>query len=501
MKDYMQSIVTTEAHFERVLRKLQTSKYIAFDLETTGFSFLTEEICGIGLATIDNDITEVTGAWYIPVMPHVDLDGHLEGSVVWDGLRPIFLDIFKIIIAQNLKFDMQFMINVGIDLRPKLNVPPWYVSYNPKAELELINNRLKDGQLATCADTMVMSWLLDENKPKHGLKELSKAELGIDMTKFDKVTKGKKFNEVSIHQSGPYALLDPIATAKLFISYVPKIRAEKLEELFYRVEMPFVGVLQGIERRGMPVNRRVLETIGERCEKEMAELQQEIFKLAGKPFNINAGAQLAEILHQKCRLPVLAKTPNGAIKVDASTLESLIEKGEFAEKTQGISPTTKRGLEIAKLVLKFRKIKKVHGTYVEGILKKIDIDGRLHAGFHHTGTVTGRLSSSGPNLQNLPSGAIFTDIVTVEEYDNAMIQLKAKVAVDGGDEIDLEVEKQKHFMFTIEPKFVKDEKGNETNEVKHYELKWKIRDAFQEYIRDWYMIVGDRKSVVPVKPL
>lgn len=102
MKDYMQSIVTTEAHFERVLRKLQTSKYIAFDLETTGFSFLTEEICGIGLATIDNDITEVTGAWYIPVMPHVDLDGHLEGSVVWDGLRPIFLDIFKIIIAHNL---------------------------------------------------------------------------------------------------------------------------------------------------------------------------------------------------------------------------------------------------------------------------------------------------------------------------------------------------------------------------------------------------------------
>ena len=103
MKDYMQSIVTTEAHFERVLRKLQTSsKYIAFDLETTGFSFLTEEICGIGLATIDNDITEVIGAWYIPVMPHEDLDGHLEGSVVWDGLRPIFLDTFKIIIAHNL---------------------------------------------------------------------------------------------------------------------------------------------------------------------------------------------------------------------------------------------------------------------------------------------------------------------------------------------------------------------------------------------------------------
>ena len=488
--DYRKNIITTAIDFQRVLTLLDSHKHIVFDLETTGLSFITDEIVGIGIGTIDDDITKITSAVYIPVVWHEgmdelfsldkeDPDSILSREYVFGKLKKYFLDFNKIIIAHNLKFDLQFMVNEGIDLREKLAMPKWNVG--PLSRQGLKNYLTTLPKEATCADTMVMSWLLDENKPKHGLKDIAKNELGLDMSKLDKILgKQYRFHEAPAEQTLPYALMDIIATGKAFLSYMPQLKKEKLDQVFWKVEMPFVGVLQGMERRGMPINKEVLTTIGERCEREMNDLQTEIFQLAGRVFNINASAQLAEILHEECGLPIVAKTPKGAIKTDKGTLEKIMELGK--QHKDQLKERHHKGLRIIELVLDFRKIKKVHGTYIGSILEKIDADGRLHAGFHHTGTVSGRLSSSGPNMQNLPAGAIFKDRITVEEFqkevghivnDSSLTDLEKDIAI------------QKHFMFTVVP--VEDDSGT----ITAYEIQWKIRDAFQEYLRNWLLVISD----------
>lgn len=516
--DYKRKIVVSRDQFDNeVVPALEKYKHIISDLESTGFSFLTEKICGIGLAVVDDDVTTLVDAWYIPTMHHENMEealgltGHfftgpyssfIDPEYVFSEIRRIFLMPGKIIVYHNLKFDMQFLINEDIDLRPKLCLPPWNVTNPEKIDAAMDPKGWRDyltrfiagiQKEAECADTMVMSWLIDENKPKHGLKDLAKTELGIDMTKLDKILKGKRFNEADARETFPYALLDPVATAKLFIKYYHKLKEMKLWDVFWRVEMPFVGVLQGMERRGMPVNVEVLKAIGERCQKEMAVLQEKIFSLAGKVFNLNAGQQLAVVLHDECGLPVLAKTDKGSIKVDADTLEKLLELGR--SQPEGVLKERHfRGLDIIDNVLKFRKITKVYGTYVEGMLDKIDTDGRIRAGFHHTGTVTGRLSSSGPNLQNLPSGPIFTDYISVEEYQAVVDKLLADNPSWADDGVALEVGIQKHFMFTVAPVKKNDKNKWEVckdKEAEAYEIQWKIRDAFQEILRQWWLVVGD----------
>ena len=519
--EYMQNVITTEEKLAAVVKKMEDSKFIVFDLESTGFSFITEEIVGIGIGTIDDAVTQLEMAVYIPVMYHEGIEEllplgtntFLPKQVVFDAIRPHFLDWKKLIIAHNLKFDMQHMINEQVDLRPKLCAPPWHVP-TPKAVFnteqdwrdylrKVIDELPKE---ASCADTMVMSWLLDENKSKHGLKDIAKNEFGLDMSKLDKIL-GKKyrFHEAPANQTLPYALMDIVATGKAFIKYYHELMQDKqLWNAFFKIEMPFVAVLQGIERRGMPVNTAVLETIGERCEREMAEIQKDIYKLAGKVFNIDSAAQLAEVLHTELGMPVIARTAKGAVKTDAATMEQLLALAE--QNRAALKDRHLRAMQIIEKLLAYRKMKKVHGTYVVGILEKLDADGRLHAGFHQTGTVTGRLSSSGPNLQNLPSGSIFKDYITPNEYWEVSDRLEGQIRMEKGlppkyevpeipeIAVDLEIAIQKHFMFTIVP-VEKDKKGKyspcDMEQAEMFEIQWKIRDAFQEYVKDWWLVVGD----------
>lgn len=498
LPDYAENILVYHMQLERLLARLKKAKYIVYDLETTDLSFLKAEICGIGIGIIDDDITKLEYAAYIPTMYHLDQEkvvgttGYLNRKMVVEALKEFFLDFDKMIIAHNLKYDADIFLNVGIDLRPKLCVPKWVAPETKEAMAKHIEELPKR---ASCADTQVMAWLVKEERQRFGLKYVAKEDLGMDMNKLDKIL-GKKlrFHEASATLTLPYALMDIVATAKLFIKYYPLLQKQKLIDVLFGVEMPFVGVLQGIERRGMPVNQEVLEAIGARCLKEMDILEKQIFALAGHEFSIGSGPQLAEVLHAEKKLPIIAKTDKGAVKVDAATLKELLKMGREAAEERTLADLTMEGLELIELILKYRKLKKTESTYVKGIIKAIDIDGRVHGSFHQTGTVTGRLSSSGPNLQNLPSGAIFKDFITIEEYDKVVDPLREEHKDDPNA---LEVAIQKAFMFTVVPvRYNEKDKEFEpcdegTPEHTGYEIQWKIRDAFQELQRNWWMTVGD----------
>lgn len=518
MEEIVKHIVVNKDQLNRVVEELRAASHVVFDLETTGLSFLTDEIVGFGVGTMKEDLSDIQKAYYIPVVHHHNMeqipglsdlfDGptHLPMEYVVEQLKPIFLDFDKILIAHNLKFDMQMLLNVGIDLREKLALPKWFVPDIPKEITEGLDLTSDSGRAelkgrfrswlkeyidglpkeASCADTMVMSWLLDENRKKYGLKKVATEDLGIDMTKLDEIIGKKKFHEADATKTLPYAVLDVVATGKLFAKYLPKLKEEKQDQVFWKIEMPFVGVLQAIERRGMPINRTVLEIMGERCEKRMAELQQEIFRLAGKVFNVGSSPQLAQVIHDELGMPVIARTPKGAVKTDEETLKSLINLAE--QNKDQLKERHYRAMDIIKKVLEYRSLQKTYGTYVKGLIECIDVDGRIHTSFHQTGTVTGRLSSSEPNLQNLPADAIFKDKMTIEEYEDMMNRIRESV---GDDEVLVKIVEQKQNTFTIAAAYKKDEEGNDTKEISHYEVQWKIRDAFQEYIRDWWLVVGD----------
>lgn len=494
--DYLDNIVIDKEKFEgEVIPTLKKYKHIVFDLETTGLSFLRDKIVGIGIGTLDDELTKLTSVYYIPVEYHEGMENLfpmsggevLKRDYVFPLLAPIFLDFEKIIIAHNLKFDMQFLLNEGIDLREKLCLPRWNI---PKGSTEDITQYIESlPKKASCADTMIMSWLLDENRKSHNLKDLATELLNLDMTKLDKILKKKLFHEADAELTFPYAVKDIESTGKLYLRFIKQLNEEKLDQVFWYVEMPFVGVLQGIERRGMPINKEVIMAIGERCKKRMEEIIHEVHTIAGKEFNIESGVQLAKVLHEELGLPILARTPKGAIKVDQATLEKILIVAD--QHKDQLKERHYRGLEIIKLVLEFRKLTKTYGTYVEGILEKIEIDDRIHTSFHHTGTVTGRLSSSNPNMQNLPSKPIFIDRITKEEFEKEVGHI---IHDPNLSDIEKEIAIQKHFPFTIVP-VKKNEKGNYEEcgheEAEMYEIRWKIRDAFQENKRDWWLVVSD----------
>lgn len=487
--DWMKYVVTTDNHFNKVADIIKAHKNIVFDLETTDLFYRKAKICGIGVGVLDDEGKELLGKWYIPLMEHNGLPIYLDTEKVIDTLRELFLDENRFLIAHNLKFDMQILINYGIDLRPKLGLPPWNVPNVSKEEFRKIIDSLP--REASCACTQVMAWLVNENRRAFGLKEIAKEEFGLDMTKLDKILKPNrktklKFHEAPAEQTMPYALMDVEATYQLYKKYSEQLKKEGLWDVFLIVEMPFVGVLQGMERRGMPVNKHILELIKERCENELFRLRKEIHALSQTEFNVQSPQQLAHILYDRLGLPVIAKTKNGAVKVDSDTLEKLLKLGEQYKDV--LKDRHIRGLKLIEKVLEYRALAKTLSTYIEGFIDKITEDGRVFANFKQHGTVTGRLSSSDPNLQNLPTGPIFVDKMSVEEYNKLYEECKEEA---GGDELKAKILLQKKHPFTLVPVYKVDENGNETEEVDYYEVRWQIRDAFQEWKRDWWLIVGD----------
>jgi DNA polymerase-1 len=336
--------LVSEKEVEVLLAQLWQSPAFAFDLETTSLDTFTAEIVGISFST------KSESAYYLP-LPSKDKLKILSPLLLSDKLK----------IGHNLKYDIKVLNNNGVEV-----LGPFF-------------------------DTMVAAYLLDPVSGKYSLKHLAKQFLTRKMIEFQELV-GKdaqyqNFSQVPLELAADYACSDAEATFSLYEIYHLAIKAQKQEKLFYQVEMPLLDSLIKMEEGGVSIDPALLKKFSAEIEKELKELERHIFAIAGEIFNINSPKQLAVILFNKLMLPVIKRGPTGP-STDVEVLEELAS----------------RKFEIAEKLIDYRQLTKLKNTYVDVLPALINPKtGRLHSSFNQTITATGRLSSSGPNLQNIPA--------------------------------------------------------------------------------------------------
>lgn len=335
-------LVQSEDDLKRMLAAIGKAEAFAFDLETTSTNTLQAEVVGISFST------EIKSAYYVPIK-HINLE----------PLKPLFVsDQLKI--GHNLKYDIEVLKHNGIEVNG-----PFF-------------------------DTMVAAYLLDPISGKYSLKHLAKQFLGREMIKLmeliGKDAEYENFSEVPIDLAKDYACSDAEATFGLFEIFKLALKGQKMEKLFYEIEMPLVEVLVEMESNGVAIDKKMLDEMSKEIEKELKDLERHIFAIAGETFNINSPKQMAYILFEKLMLPVIKRTKTGP-STDVEVLEELAsQKFEIAEK-----------------LMDYRQLSKLKNTYIDVLPTLIEPDtGRIHTSFNQTITATGRLSSSNPNLQNIP---------------------------------------------------------------------------------------------------
>jgi DNA polymerase-1 len=351
------TVVRTPQELERLVGTLHTADLLCVDTETTSLDARTAELVGISLC-IDLD-----RAWYIPV-GHRETDGNLvsgqlELSRMVEALRPFFSSPLLPKIGHNLKYDYTVLRQYcGVDL-----AGPLY-------------------------DTLIAAYLTEESARSFKLDELLLSR-GIRLTSFENVTAGDKrpdcFAYVAIEAACTYSCEDVYAALLLWREYEPVLQQKQLYRLFHQVEMPLVPILARMEVAGIAIDPEVLTKLSSEFLAKLAALEQEIFRLAGREFNINSPRQLGEILFEELQLPFGRKTKTG-YSTDVKVLEKLAPRHELPAR-----------------ILDYRTIAKLQSTYVERLASLQDpVTGRVHTSFNQAVTATGRLSSSNPNLQNIP---------------------------------------------------------------------------------------------------
>ncbi len=369
------TIITTTEQLDNLVTELSSQSLIAVDLETTGLDSLATEIVGYAIAW-DPAIRCQDGrvhvaptegpkptlkAVYIPVR-HVDAlqiaqIGQLDPEVVSARLKPILEDPAIGKVAQNAKFEMNCLSCDGIKFGPLV------------------------------FDTMLASYILNPDS-KHGLKDQSDRVLNYQMMRIDElIGTGRKqitINYAPLDKVAAYASDDARITLELTRFYAPQLDKEQ-EFLLYEMEQPLAHVLASMEQAGVALDLEYLQNFSHELSSELARLETEIYALAGHGFNINSTQQLQKVLFEEIGLKPKNKTKTG-FSTDAAVLESLREEHEIIGK-----------------LLEYRHISKLRSTYVDALPSQISKrDGRLHGDFNQTVTSTGRLSSSNPNLQNIP---------------------------------------------------------------------------------------------------
>ncbi|HEX2906171.1 MAG TPA: DNA polymerase I, partial [Phototrophicaceae bacterium] len=348
-------IVRDQAGLDALVAVLNNAAGIAFDTETTSADRMLAELVGISLS-----VDGITG-YYIPV-------GHQEGDqlpkqVVLDALRPALTHPAIPKYAHNAEYDLVVLQRNGVDVTP--------ITF----------------------DTMIAEWLHNPESDVLGLKRLALQELNVHMTEISElIGSGKKqttMDTVPVDKAAPYAAADAAVTFRLVDKLRPKLD-EPLLKLFNEMEMPLVPVICDIERAGVVLDVPYLRTLSEKLTGRLAAIETEIHSFSGGygPFNINSPKQLNDVLFGKLKLPTegLRKTTHG-FSTDAAVLDSLRGQHPIIEK-----------------ILEYREITKLKGTYVDALPQLINPQtGRVHTDFNQTGTSTGRLSSSNPNLQNIPN--------------------------------------------------------------------------------------------------
>jgi DNA polymerase-1 len=359
-------IVQDETTFDAWLEKLRQAELFAFDTETTSLEYMQAKIVGVSFAVKAGE------AAYVPVAHQVTLEdadagAQLSRDFVLEKLRPLLEDPNKFKVGQNLKYDMSVLANY---------------SSNSKGGITL---------RGVAFDTMLESYVLDSTATRHDMDSLALKYLNRNTIHFEDVAgKGAKqvtFDHVPISAAGPYAAEDADVTLQLHQTLWPKLEAEpRLAELFRDIEMPLVTVLSRIERNGVLIDANMLAVQSKELEKRMLEIQHEAFEVAGEEFNLASPKQIQVILFEKLGLPVLKKTPKGAPSTAEETLAELA-----------------LDFPLPKLLLEHRGMSKLKSTYTDKLPGRIDPGtGRVHTSYHQAVASTGRLSSSDPNLQNIP---------------------------------------------------------------------------------------------------
>lgn len=348
--------IVDQTTLDEWLSRLSTATLFAFDTETTSLNYMIAEVVGVSFAL------EAGAAAYVPLAhDYPGAPDQLDRQQVLDRLRPILEDESVGKVGQHLKYDANVLANHDITLR------------------------------GIREDTMLESYVLDSTSSRHDLDTLALSHLNQSTISFEEVAgKGAKqltFNQVPIEQAAPYAAEDAEVTWRLHAVLSDRLhQVESLSSLYRELEIPLVPVLSRIERNGALVCRDTLASHSQELGQRMLALEANAHELAGGPFNLGSPKQLGEILFNRLELPVLKKTPKGA----PSTAEDVL--AELA-----------LDYPLPAVLMEYRSLSKLKSTYTDKLPEMIDSKtGRVHTSYHQAVTATGRLSSSDPNLQNIP---------------------------------------------------------------------------------------------------
>ncbi|MDP5065333.1 MAG: DNA polymerase I [Haliea sp.] len=349
-------VVTDAAVLEQWLAKLRAAELFAFDTETTSLNYMEAQVVGVSFSVVPGE------AAYVPLAhDYLGAPVQLDRARVLGLLQPLLEDAACAKVGQNLKYDASVLANHGITLRGIRH------------------------------DTMLESYLLDSTATRHDMNSLALKYLGHKTIHFEDIAgKGAKqltFNQITVEEAGPYAAEDADITLRLHQALWPKLAALAGPASVYTdIELPLVPVLSRIERTGALVSRELLLQQSQELGERLQQLQAQAHELAGEAFNLSSPKQLGEILFNRLELPVLRKTPTGA----PSTAEEVL--AELA-----------LDYPLPKVLLEYRGLSKLKSTYTDKLPELLNPrTGRIHTSYHQAVTATGRLSSSDPNLQNIP---------------------------------------------------------------------------------------------------
>ena len=345
----------TEADLNRWVEKLNQAKLFALDTETDNLDYMTANLVGISFALENGESA------YLPLqLDYLGAPKTLEKTTALTLLKPILENPTIQKVGQNFKYDLTIFARNGIDVQ------------------------------GVAFDTMLESYVLNSTG-RHNMDDLAKRYLGHQTITFEEIAgKGKNqltFNQIPLEKAAKYAAEDADVTMKLQQVLWEKLSKEPtLEKLFKEMELPLLGVLSRMERRGVLIDSDALFLQSNEITNRLSELEEQAYVLAGQPFNLASTKQLQEILFDKLGLPVIQKTPKGA----PSTNEEVLEELAFSH-------------ELPKVLVEHRGLSKLKSTYTDKLPQMVNPQtGRVHTSYHQAVTATGRLSSSDPNLQNIP---------------------------------------------------------------------------------------------------
>ena len=347
--------ISTEKSLKELIKKASKAKTIAVDTETTGLDYMDTELVGISLSY------QAGEAYYIPLKHDDDSVDQLDLNIVLKELRPLLEDSSNKIIGQNIKFDRNVLAKYGVDIASIKN------------------------------DTMMMSYVLDASATRHNLDALSSYYLNYKTSTFEDVAgKGVKqitFDKVPIEAATNYAAEDADITLRLYEELNPKLEGEdSLNKLNDEIEIPLIEVLSEMEQNGAILNSKILNSQSKDLESRIKKLEGKAYQLAGEEFNLGSTKQLREIFFEKLKYRIIKKTPGGQPSTDEKVLAELAEE-----------------YELPKVLLEHRTLSKLKSTYTDKLPNQVSQStGKVHTSFHQAVTTTGRLSSSDPNLQNIP---------------------------------------------------------------------------------------------------